>query len=438
MLSQENNDLLTRAGPATDAGKVLRQYWIPAALSEEINGERPIVPVDLLGERLLLFRNGSGDLGLIDRHCAHRGVDLWRGRLEADGLRCPFHGWKYGVDGRCLEQPGEPMGSRAFEKVRTTAYPVVEKNGVVFAFLGENQAPPLPNFDCFRAPDSHVFAFKGLWNCNWLQALEVGIDPVHASFLHRFLQDEDPSAQYGRQFRDTAANTDIPITQVLREYPRPDIAAEETDFGLRITALRHMAGGLTHVRITNQVFPCAVTIPMSSTMNITQWHVPIDDTRCYWYAMFTSFAEPVDKKTMRAQRLAEHMLPDYAPTRNAGNDYGFDRLEQETLTYTGMGMDINVHDQWACESQGSIRDRSKEQLASSDKAITAHRRMLINAIRKVQGGEMDLSRFLSEQPAERLLGPVAIDAIGATGNHAGIWRDMDAERRSACPWDASL
>lgn len=441
MLSRENNDLLTRVGPATDTGKVLRQYWMPAILSEEISSGRGIVPVDLLGERLLLFRDGNGDLGLIDRQCAHRGVDLCYGRLEADGLRCPFHGWKFAVDGRCLEQPGEPEGSRSFEKVRTTAYPVVEKNGIVFAFLGEGEAPALPNFDCFRAPDSHVFSFKGLWHCNWLQALEVGIDPVHASFLHRFLQDEDPGAQYGRQFRDTAADTDIPITQVLREYSRPEITAEEADHGLRITALRHMDNGLTHVRITNQVFPCAITIPMSSTMNITQWHVPIDDTRCYWYAMFTSFAEAVDKEVMRAQRLAEHTLPAYAPRRNAGNDYGFDPAEQETLTYTGMGMDINVHDQWACESQGAIRDRTREHLASTDKAITAHRRMLINAVKKIRGGEIDLSRFLSEKPAEALQGPIALDAIGAigaAGNHAGIWREMDAERRAACPWDASL
>ncbi|MFP6746386.1 MAG: aromatic ring-hydroxylating dioxygenase subunit alpha [Alphaproteobacteria bacterium] len=438
MLSHEDNERLTRVGPTTDGGKVLRQYWTPAALVEEIEDHGGIVPVDLLGERLLLFRDGGGGLGLIDRHCPHRGVDLCHGRLEDDGLRCPFHGWKFATDGRCLEQPGEPEGSRSYEKIRAIAYPVVEKNGIVFAFLGQGEPPPFPNFDCFRAPDSHVFAFKGLWNCNWLQALEVGIDPVHASFLHRFLKDEDPGEQYGKQFRDTAAGTDIPITRLLRDYPRPEIGVEETAYGLRITTLRHMEGGLSHVRVTNQIFPTAVTIPMSASMNITQWHVPLDDGRCFWYAMFTSFTGPVDKATMRAQRLAEHTLPGYVPKRNVANDYGFDRREQETLTYTGMGTDINVHDQWACESQGTIRDRSREHLASSDKAITAHRRMLMRAVKKIQNGGTDLRGFLSATPAAEIVGPVAVDAIGATGRHGDVWRDADAERRAVCPWDAAL
>ncbi|MFP6770837.1 MAG: aromatic ring-hydroxylating dioxygenase subunit alpha [Alphaproteobacteria bacterium] len=436
MLSRADNQLLTRTGPGTGAGAVLRQYWTPAALTQEINDGNGIVPVELLGEQLLLFRsrgeNNGGDLGLIDRHCPHRGVDLCHARLEADGLRCPFHGWKFATDGRCLEQPGEPEGSRAHQKIRTTSYPVVEKNGIVFAYLGEGDPPPLPGFDCFRAPGSHVFAFKGLWNCNWLQALEVGIDPVHASFLHRFLADDDPSEQYGKQFRDTAAGTTIPITKLLRDYPRPEIGVEETGFGLRITALRHMANGQTHVRITNQIFPIAVTIPMSSEMNITQWHVPVDDHRCYWYALFTSFTAPVDGAVMRAQRLAEHSLPLYAPKRNAGNDYGFDQAEQDTLTYTGMGPDINVHDQWACESPGTIRDRTKEHLGSTDKAITAHRRMLMGAIKKLQNDEN------LPGGAAGLSGPIAVDAIGATDQQDEIWRGVDAARRAACPWDAGL
>jgi len=432
MLSRADNQLLTQSGPGTGAGGVLRQYWMPAALTQEISDGNGIVPVELLGEHLLLFSSRNGELGLIDRHCPHRGVDLCHARLESDGLRCPFHGWKFAKDGRCLEQPGEPEGSRAHQKIRTTAYPVVEKNGIVFAYLGDGDPPPLPGFDCFRAPDSHVFAFKGLWNCNWLQALEVGIDPVHASFLHRFLADDDPSEQYGKQFRDTAAGTNIPITKLLRDYPRPEIGVEETGFGLRITALRHMENGQTHVRITNQIFPAAVTIPMSSEMNITQWHVPVDDHRCYWYAMFTSFTVPVEQSVMRAQRLAEHSLPLYAPKRNAGNDYGYDQAEQDTLTYTGMGRDINVHDQWACESPGTIRDRTKEHLGSTDKAITAHRRMLMAAIKKLQNGDA------SRRGLAGLRGPIAADAIGASDQQDEIWRQVDQARRAACPWDAGL
>ena len=147
--------------------------------------------------------------------------------------------------------------------------------------MGKGEAPDMSAFDCFSAPETHVFAFKGLWQCNWLRALKVGIDPVHASFLHRFLQDEYPRDSYGKQFRDTAGGTDIPMTQVLREFPRPEIQVEDTNYGLRLISLRNLENGNTHVRVTNQIFPCAITIPMSKTMNITLWHVPIDDHNCY-------------------------------------------------------------------------------------------------------------------------------------------------------------
>ena len=257
-------------------------------------------------------------------------------------------------------------------RVRTGAYRVTVRSGIVWAYLGSGEPPPFPTFDCFRAPESHVFAFKGRWECNWLQATEVGIDPAHASFLHRFLVDEDPAAGYGKQFRDTAAQTDIPMTQLLREYPRPELSVEDTDYGLRIIARRALKDGRVHVRVTNQVFPCAITIPMSNEMTITQWHVPVDDRIYYWYAMFTSFGAPIDRTLMREPRLRAHQLPDYAPTKNQSNQYGFDAAEQAILTYTGMGSDINVHDQWAVESMGAIQDRQREHLASTDTDAIRH------------------------------------------------------------------
>jgi phenylpropionate dioxygenase-like ring-hydroxylating dioxygenase large terminal subunit len=437
-MKQDRNDLLTLTGPGHPAGKVLRQYWMPAALSDELDDHRPIVPVRLMGEDLVLFRSDEGALGLLDRQCPHRGVDLCYGRLEDGGLRCPFHGWHFTTDGQCTEQPGEPADSIIFEQIKTTAYPVVEKNGIIFAFMGEGEPPAFPELDCFRAPDSHVFAFKGLWQCNWLQALEVGIDPAHASFLHRFFEDENPDDQYGKQFRDTAADTDIPITQVLRDYHRPEIITEQTDFGIRIKTLRHLENDKTHVRVTNQVFPSAITIPMSSDMTITQWHVPIDEQNCYWYAIFTSFTDPVDKQKMRDQRLAEHSLPDYMPNKNKSNHYGFDSEEQKSLTYTGMGMDINVHDQWACESMGVVQDRTKEHLGTTDKAISAYRRLLLQTISKIENGEKDLIGIVTEDTAKNIKGPIALDAIGETENWENTWIDGDAKRRAACPWDAYL
>jgi phenylpropionate dioxygenase-like ring-hydroxylating dioxygenase large terminal subunit len=411
---------------------------MPAALSDELNSNRPLVPIRLMGEDLVLFRNENGELGLIDRQCPHRGVDLCYGRLEKEGLRCPFHGWYFSPDGQCLEQPAEPENSKLYEKIKTTAYPVIEKNGIIFTFMGKGGVPALPTLDCFEAPNSHVFSFKGLWQCNWLQALEVGIDPAHASFLHRFFKDEDPEDQYGKQFRDIAANTDLPITQILRDYQRPHIELEETNYGIRIKTLRHLEKGQTHVRVTNQVFPCAISIPMSNTMTITQWHVPIDDQSCFWYAMFTSFAKPVDKEKMRAQRLAEHTLPNYVPIRNKTNQYGYDAEEQKNYTYTGMGMDINVHDQWACESMGPVQNRTKEHLGTTDKAISAYRRLLLQTISKVEQGENDLIGSATEENVGTIRGPIALDVVGPTKDCETIWIDRDTKRRAECPWDATL
>jgi phthalate 4,5-dioxygenase oxygenase subunit len=437
-MKRDRSELLTQTGSGTGAGKTLRQYWMPAALSDELNSNRPLVPIRLMGEDLVLFRNENGELGLIDRQCPHRGVDLCYGRLEKEGLRCPFHGWYFSPDGQCLEQPAEPENSKLYEKIKTTAYPVIEKNGIIFAFMGKGEVPALPTLDCLEAPDSHVFSFKGLWQCNWLQALEVGIDPAHPSFLHRFFKDEDPEDQYGKQFRDTAANTDIPITKILRDYHRPQIELEETNYGIRIKTLRHLEKGQTHIRVTNQVFPCAISIPMSNTMTITQWHVPIDDQNCFWYAMFTSFTEPIDKAKMREQRLAEHTLPDYAPLKNKANQYGYNSEEQKNLTYTGMGMDINVHDQWACESMGTIQNRAKEHLSTTDKAISAYRRLLFQTIAKVEKGDLNIIGAVMNENDDSIKGPIALDAIGSTADCDTFWRDGDAKRKANCPWNADL
>ncbi len=437
MMSQEKNDEITLVGVDQPAGKVLRQYWMPAALSDELAGKRPVAPVTLMGEELVLFRDDSGALGLIARHCPHRGSDLCYGRLENNGLRCPFHGWHFDVHGQCIEQPAEPPGSTMFEQIKTTAYPVVEKNGIIFAFMGQGAAPDFADLDCFRAPQSHVFAFKGLWDCNWLQALEVGIDPAHASFLHRFLKDEDPKDSYGKQFRDKAMGSELTGTQLLREFPRPEILVEDQEHGLRLTALRDLGNGQIHVRVTNQVFPCAITIPMSREMTITQWHVPIDDKRCYWYSMFTSFAAPVDRDKMRAQRMLEHRLPDYAPLKGRHNNYGFDPAEQQSETYTGMGLDINVHDQWAVESPGAIFDRKHEHLGKSDVGIIAYRRKLRKAIASLTAGRLS-DMPMGDGAVRSIHGPVSVDTTAPTDSWHDVWADADTERRAACEWDADL
>jgi len=435
MISAGQNELMTRIGPGTPAGNLLRNYWQPAALLDELTPERPVKAIRLLGQDLVLFRDEQGRHGLLERQCPHRGADLAYGRLEGGGLRCAFHGWLFDVEGRCLETPAEPEGSRMCEHIRQRSFPLVAKSGILFAYLGSGEPPAFPHFDCFVAPGTHTFAFKGYWDCNWLQALEVGIDPAHASYLHRFFEDEDPAAAYGRQFRSASAGTDIPMTKVLREYARPEIRVERTDYGMRLTTLRTIDAARTHVRVTNILFPQAFVIPMSAEMTISQWHVPVDDTGCYWYSIFTSFGSPVDKDTMRNQRLKTYPAPDYRPIFNRANRWGFDPDEQRGATYTGMGFDINIHDQWACESQGRIQDRTRENLGSSDKGIVLFRRLLVDAIRRNAKGEKVLMQ-LDAAAAGALTGPAAIDGIAPSDRLEEYWKELDRRRRREAAWAA--
>jgi phenylpropionate dioxygenase-like ring-hydroxylating dioxygenase large terminal subunit len=433
MTTVAENELMTRIGPGTAAGALLRQYWQPAALVEELNEKRPVVPVRLLGEDLVLFRDEQGRFGLLERACPHRGADLCFGRLESGGLRCPFHGWLFDATGQCLEQPGEPPGSRAYQHLKHRGYPCEERSGVIFAFLGEGTPPPFPAFDCFTAPPQQTFAFKGFWDCNWLQALEVGIDPIHPSFLHRFLSDESTDAAYGRQFRSASAHSAMPLTQILREYPRPSIRIEDTDFGFRLVTTRDLSDSMSHYRITNLVFPEAIVIPMSAEMTITQWHVPIDDTRCYWYSIFTSYGPRVDRETMRNQRLANQTLPGYLPKHNRNTNWGYDPRDQATQTYTGLGMDVNTHDQWAVESPGPIFDRSREHLGKSDVGIIKYRKLLMAGLRSVQAGNAP-PFALTEAAAARIERPAAVDTIGPRSESADYWRKIERERRESSGW----
>jgi len=392
-----------------------------------------VKPVRVMGQDLVLFRDGERRLGLLDRACSHRGADLAFGRYEQGGLRCPFHGWLFDVTGRCLETPAEPQGSTLHTRIHHGSYPVREVNGLVFAYLGAGAPPELPHFDCFVAPESHSFAFKGFMECNWLQALEVGIDPAHASFLHRFEEDESTETSYGRQFRAASIDSNMPMTTLLREYPRPSIDVELTEFGMRLLTRREINERQTHLRVTNLLFPNGFVIPMSAEMTITQWHVPVDDESNYWFALFTSFGSPVAKDEMRRQRLELYQLPDYKPRLNRSNNWGYDPEEQRTKTFTGMGFDINVHDQWACESLGPIADRTREHLGSSDKAIIAYRRLLRRSIEQVATGETPIM-VLDRITAAAMTVPASMDAIAPTEGWQSYWCDIDGKRRNNAPW----
>ena len=447
----EQNERVTRIGPDTPCGQVLRHYWHPVALLDEFNaaldprmGIRPVKAVKLLGQDLVLFKNAQGAFGLLDRDCPHRGADLAYGRNEGDGLRCPFHGWKFDVTGQCLETPAEPKGSVLCTRIKQRNYPVQERSGILFAWMGPEGStpPPLPEVDCFKAPGTHTFAFKGLWHCNWLQAFEVGIDPAHASFLHRFFNDASLEDTYGKQFRGASAGEiegeKWPMTKVMREFDKPDISFSEMPYGFQLTTLRPLNEKLTHVRITNALFPNTFVIPLSETMTITQMHVPVDDTRTYWYAVFTSFADPVNKDAMRNQRLEAVTLPDYIPKSGRHNQWGFNPEEQIARTFLGMGEDdINVHDQWACESMGAIQNRTREHLGTSDKVIIANRRILAKAIDDVAAGKVPPG-FANADVATSRIGPDTVDGIAPAHNWQTWAADTLQAKRDAAPWNASL
>ena len=450
------NDLITRIGPGTACGELLRRYWHPVALLDEfepgldpVMATRPLKAVRLLGQNLVLWRDATGRYSLQDRDCPHRGADLKFARHEGDGIRCPFHGWKFAADGRCLETPAEPaingVPSTLCQRVRQRTYPLKQAAGVLFAYLGsEASTPPeLPAFDCFAAPTTHTFAFKGLWRCNWLQAFEVGIDPAHASFLHRMLdEDVDTGHTFGRQFRGASAGSvdgeRWPMTRILREFHAPEIRHEALGpaaNGLtRLTTLRPINERFTHVRVTNALFPYTFVIPLSETVTITQMHVPVDDANTYWYSFFTAFDAPLDKETMRAQRLVNTQLPDYLPKKGRDNDWGYSEDEQRTRTYLGMGeADINVHDQWACESMGTIAERTREHLGTSDKVIMANRRMLLAAIETVRSGGTPPGVF-DAAGAAALAGPDTIDCIAPAEGWETTWREGCASKRAGASW----
>jgi hypothetical protein len=271
----------------------------------------------------------------------------------------------------------------------------------------------------------------------------LGIDPAHPSFLHRMLDDAPGTEAYGRQFRSSSVG-DVdgerwPMTRVMRERASPEIRHEAVLSNIspglvRITTLRLIDDRHTHVRVTNSLFPQTFVIPLSDTLTITQWHVPVDDTHTYWYSFFTSFGAPLDHETMRAQRLPHLTLPDYVPRHGRHDDWAFDPAEQRTRTFLGLGEDdINRHDQWAVESMGAIQDRTREHLGTSDKVIMANRRTLLAAIDTVAAGGTP-PMALTPAEAAATTGPVTLDCIAPAQGWESHWAHKAAALRDAAPW----
>ena len=390
MLTREENELVTRTGPGTPMGEVMRRYWMPAALSSELPGaDCPPVRVRLLGERLVAFRDSSGNTGLIDEFCAHRRASLFLGRNEENGLRCVYHGWKYDRNGNCLETPTEPAGSSFKDKIRIQAYPTLEMGGLVWAYLGpKEKTPPPPKFEFTQVPQSHRYMTKTWEECNWLQALEGAIDSQHASFLHRALTSDKTRSRYGQSAGGYRARSTTPLHDV-----------ETTDYGLLFASVRPLGGDGNYVRVYHFVMPfyslraAQQGIGGEVKRPIVAGHmwVPMDDENCMVYDWLYSFGEaPIDEKwrdefEWGSGRGPEDRTVDFRKVKNRSNNWMIDRKAQKTLGYSGIE-GINTQDHAIQESMGPIVDRTQEHLGASDKAIIAMRRMLLQAARSIGQG----------------------------------------------------
>ena len=404
MITPEENDLLTQTDPKTPCGELLRRYWQPVALSEELpNGGAPL-KVRILGEDLVLFRDDQERPGLLGLHCSHRGTDLSYGRIEDGGLRCLYHGWLYDICGRVLEQPGEPGGGANRHDIRHRSHPCKEFGGIIFTYMGPGDAPLLPNYEFLTVPEEYRTVTKIFEECNYLQGNEGNIDPVHLSFLHQNLDE----AQVARRRIVPGSNTTD--NRLLGEDISPTIEVEITDYGLRIYTLRNAGRDKRYLRVTNFVLP-NLSVFGGTTVGdgySIHWHVPIDDTHHWKYIFAFNREKPLDD-FMRTRSRVE-LTADYLLTRNRGNRYQQDRDSMKTQTFTGMGINFQAHDAFATESQGPVQDRTAEHLVSSDKAIVAARKLLLNAMRDAKNGG-DPQHVIRDSKSNHLLHLQALSEV---------------------------
>ena len=383
MLAHDDNERVTRVGPGTPMGTTMRRYWMPALLAWELpEPDCPPVRVKLLGEELVAFRDSRGKIGLLEEHCPHRQVSLFFGRNEDCGLRCVYHGWKFDVDGRCVDMMNEPEELSFADKIRTTAYPTVEVGGVIWAYLGpEERRPPLPKFAWTQAPPTHLHVSKVIQESNWLQGLEGGIDTSHVPILHRVLSAD--SARPGFKPGDPFVRGKAPILEL-----------DVTDYGYRYAGLRPLDGDSVHVRAYHLILPFHQIRPGRTgagdyTGVAGHIWVPMDDETTMVYNWEYSTTEPLTEEDRLERRLGNGPFDvdqtTFRSRRNRENNYLLDRRVQRTESFTGID-GVNVQDRAVQESMGSIVDRSREHLGPADRAVIQARRLLLQAIKTVEAG----------------------------------------------------
>jgi len=397
MLNDADSALLTQTGPGTPMGDVMRRYWLPTLLSTELSEpDSPPVRVKLLGERLVAFRNTSGHVGMLEEFCPHRGVSLWLGRNEENGLRCVFHGWKFDIDGNCVDQMGERNPFK--DKVHVVNYPAVELAGVVWTYMGPRELqPPLPNFAWTQVDEAYRHATKVVQECNWLQALEGGIDTAHAPILHRALK---PNSTRG-----------IPPNSETVRGRAPDLEVDVTDYGYRYFGLYHQPDDSTFVRAYQYIMPFTQARPAEQGIlgNHGHFWVPMDDHECMvWNWVFSVSRELTEEDRLEEGRGNGPSHVDQTTFRsyaNERNGWFINRDDQKHETFTGID-GINTQDRATQESMGVIVDRKREHLGPADKAIIEARRLLFDAVKTVRDGGSPLGAGDSYYLAQAFQGKV--------------------------------
>jgi phthalate 4,5-dioxygenase oxygenase subunit len=385
MTNAIESEQLTRIGPGTVMGDLMRQYWLPAAKSSEVTSGGDPRRLMLLGEKLIAFRDNTGRVGVMDHRCPHRCASLFYGRNEDGGIRCVYHGWKFDADGNCLEMPNLPPDQDFCQKVHAKAYKVAERAGVIWVYMGARAgAPPLPEIEAALLPESELSIMFTQRECNWLQALEGDIDTSHFSWLH-----------VGSVHPEQVDADNWLMYQVSNRAP--DYHVKDTDWGTMYCAFRPAEDDKTYWRFAHFAFPFWTFIPQGDFADrvIARAWVPMDDT----HVMFVGFSW---KQASRAAALAggapipgstpaPELQPNttdwfgrWRPVQNAANDYLIDREAQRNdVIYTGI-THIAMQDQAITESMGGIVDHSFEHLAPSDQMITRTRRRLLMAARALR------------------------------------------------------
>jgi phenylpropionate dioxygenase-like ring-hydroxylating dioxygenase large terminal subunit len=394
MLSQAENDLLTQTAAGTPAGEYFRRYWLPAMLASELPApDCPPVRVKLLGEDLIAFRDTHGWVGLLDEFCPHRRASLFWGRNEECGLRCVYHGWKFDPSGACVDMPNEPAQYAFENKVRTKAYSTREYGGVIWAYLGPpDKLPELPKLEWARVPDSHRYVSKRFQETNYLQAIEGGIDSSHSNFLHATLDAFRVTDSYIEKTRNSA---NLRAKYHLMDKA-PRFSVKKTDYGLVIAVRRNAEEDTYYWRLTQFLLPSHTMIPYQKGHSIHGhcW-VPRDDETCWVWTMTWNPDDSLSREDQDAIENDTFVHAKVEPVtfrslRNADNNYLIDREQQRNATMTGIH-GFAAQDQALQESMGPLVDRTRERLGTSDTAIIAMRRLLLQEIRSLQQGETPLA-----------------------------------------------